>query len=90
METTQLLETPQAPKEKKGRKLPPFRMPRSKKGKKWLRRGIAAAVVLASVVDFLPVRTGERRARHGAVHLGHSTAPGPDGGRLGHGDRHSH
>ena len=49
METTQLLETPQAPKEKKGRKLPPFRMPRSKKGKKWLRRGIAAAVVLAGV-----------------------------------------
>ena len=38
METTQLLETPQAPKEKKGRKLPPFRMPRSKKGKKWLRQ----------------------------------------------------
>ena len=49
METTQLLETPQAPKEKKGRKLPPFRMPRSKKGKKWLRRGIAAAVLLAGV-----------------------------------------
>ena len=89
METTQLLETPQAPKEKKGRKLPPFRMPRSKKGKKWLRRGRRRGAG-GSVVDFLPVRTGERRARHGAVRLRHSTAPGPDGGRLGHGDRHSH
>lgn len=53
METTSVLtpETPQAP-EKKGRKLPSFHLPKSKKGKKWLRRGLIAAVVLLGVYWF--------------------------------------
>lgn len=53
METTSVLtpETPQAP-EKKGRKLPSFHLPRSKKGKKWLRRGLIAAAVLLGVYWF--------------------------------------
>ena len=56
METTTVMtpETSQAPGEKKGRKLPQLHLPKSKKGKKWLRRGlIAAAVLLAAYWFFL-------------------------------------
>jgi HlyD family secretion protein len=58
METTSVItpEAPQAPG-KKG-KLPSFRLPKGKKGKKWLRRGLIAAGVLLGVYWFA-VRPGQ-------------------------------
>ena len=56
METTTVMapETSQASEGKKGRKLPKLHLPKSKKGKKWLRRGlIAAAALLAAYWFFL-------------------------------------
>ena len=58
METTSVItpEAPQAPG-KKGR-LPSFRLPKGKKGKKWLRRGLIAAGALLGVYWFV-VRPGQ-------------------------------
>ena len=52
METTTVVtpEAPQAPEKK--RKLPVPRLPKSKKGRKWLRRGLIAAAVLLAVYWF--------------------------------------
>ena len=50
METTTVLtpEAPQAP-EKQKQRLPRPHLPKTRKGKKWLRRGLIAAVVLLGV-----------------------------------------
>ena len=54
METTTVMapETSQASEGKKGRKLPKLHLPKSKKGKKWLRRGLIAAAALLAAYWF--------------------------------------
>ena len=59
METTQVMtpEAPQAPQEKK-RKLPSLRLPKSKKGRKWLRRAAILAVIAAGASWFVLKSSG--------------------------------
>lgn len=60
METTTVMtpEASQAPGEKKGRKLPRLHLPKSKKGKKWLRR-IAILTAAALGVYWFAIRPGQ-------------------------------
>ena len=59
METTSVL-TPEAAQEtkEKKRKLPVPRLPKGKKGRKWLRRGVIAAVILGGVYWFFIKQPG--------------------------------
>ena len=60
METTNVItpEAPQAPNERKGRRLPSLHLPKGKKGKKWVRR-IAILAVLALGAYWIFFRPGQ-------------------------------
>ena len=68
METTTVL-TPEGAQETKKKKLPRPHLPKTRKGKKWLRRGVVAAVILAGAGWFALKPSG----RGGTAQMGQYT-----------------